>query len=44
MRDLMQELTMVQRSVADGEVRAWLAAGAPSDDTQPGTDLGLDPR
>ena len=24
--------------------REWLAAGAPSDDTRPGEDLGLDPR
>jgi hypothetical protein len=29
---------------ASGGFRDWLAAGAPSDDTRPGTDLGLDPR
>ena len=27
-----------------GEFRQWLAAGAPSDDTRPGADQGLDPR
>lgn len=25
-------------------VRTWLTSGAPSDDTQPGADMGLDPR
>jgi hypothetical protein len=27
-----------------GSFRAWLVAGAPSDDTRPGPDQGLDPR
>ena len=27
-----------------GSFRAWLDAGAPSDDSQPGPDMGLDPR
>ena len=27
-----------------GSFREWLDAGAPSDDTQPGPDMGLDPR
>jgi hypothetical protein len=27
-----------------GDFRQWLAAGAPSDDTRPGADQGLDPR
>ncbi len=31
-------------AVASGGFRAWLAAGAPSDDSRPGTDMGLDPR
>jgi hypothetical protein len=31
-------------ALAFGAVRAWLAAGAPSDDPHPGPDLGLDPR
>lgn len=31
-------------ALASGGFRAWLAAGAPSDDTRAGTDLGLDPR
>jgi hypothetical protein len=29
---------------ASAGFRDWLAAGAPSDDTRPGADLGLDPR
>ena len=33
-----------QFSLASGGFRAWLAAGAPSDDSRPGTDMGLDPR
>jgi prophage antirepressor-like protein len=33
-----------QFALASGEFRAWLAAGAPSDDTQAGADMGLDPR
>jgi hypothetical protein len=33
-----------QFALASGGFRAWLAAGAPSDDSRPGTDLGLDPR
>src|SRR5215207_8679478 len=33
-----------QFAVASGSFRAWLDAGAPSDDAQAGTDLGLDPR
>ena len=33
-----------QFAVASGGFRAWLAAGAPSDDTRPGRDMGLDPR
>ena len=31
-------------AVASGSFRAWLAAGAPSDDVKPGADVGLDPR
>jgi len=31
-------------ALASAGFRDWLAAGAPSDDTQPGPDLGLDPR
>ena len=31
-------------ALASAGFRAWLAAGAPSDDTRPGTDMGLDPR
>jgi len=31
-------------AVASGGFRDWLAAGAPSDDTRPGKDMGLDPR
>ena len=31
-------------ALASGRFREWLAAGAPSDDTRPGTDMGLDPR
>jgi hypothetical protein len=33
-----------QFALASGGFRAWLAAGAPSEDSQPGTDMGLDPR
>jgi hypothetical protein len=33
-----------QFAVASGGFRDWLAAGAPSDDTRPGADMGLDPR
>ena len=33
-----------QFALASGTFRDWLAAGAPSDDTRPGADLGLDPR
>jgi hypothetical protein len=33
-----------QFAVASGGFRDWLAAGAPSDDTRPGKDMGLDPR
>jgi hypothetical protein len=33
-----------QFAVASGGFREWLAAGAPSDDTRPGADMGLDPR
>jgi hypothetical protein len=33
-----------QFALASGGFRAWLAAGAPSDDSRPGTDTGLDPR
>jgi hypothetical protein len=33
-----------QFALASGGFRAWLAAGAPSDDSRPGTDMGLDPR
>ena len=32
-----------QFALASGSFRAWLAAGAPSDDSRPGTDMGLDP-
>jgi hypothetical protein len=31
-------------ALASGGFRAWLAAGAPSDDTRAGADRGLDPR
>jgi hypothetical protein len=31
-------------ALASDGFRDWLAAGAPSDDTRPGTDMGLDPR
>jgi len=31
-------------AAAAGSFRAWLEAGAPSDDTRPGSDHGLDPR
>jgi hypothetical protein len=31
-------------ALASGGFRAWLAAGAPSDDSRSGTDMGLDPR
>lgn len=33
-----------QFALASGGFREWLAAGAPSDDSRPGTDRGLDPR
>jgi hypothetical protein len=33
-----------QFALASGGFRTWLAAGAPSDDSRPGTDMGLDPR
>ena len=33
-----------QFALASGGFREWLAAGAPSDDSRPGTDMGLDPR
>jgi hypothetical protein len=33
-----------QFALTSGEFRDWLAAGAPSDDTRPGADMGLDPR
>ena len=33
-----------QFTLASAGFRAWLAAGAPSEDTRPGTDMGLDPR
>ena len=33
-----------QFALASGRFREWLAAGAPSDDSRPGTDMGLDPR
>lgn len=33
-----------QFAVASAGFRDWLAAGAPSDDTRPGRDMGLDPR
>jgi hypothetical protein len=33
-----------QFALASGGFREWLAAGAPSDDSQAGTDMGLDPR
>ncbi len=33
-----------QFALASGGFRDWLAAGAPSDDTRPGSDMGLDPR
>ena len=31
-------------ALASASFRDWLAAGAPSEDVQPGPDLGLDPR
>jgi hypothetical protein len=31
-------------ALASGGFREWLAAGAPSDDSRPGPDMGLDPR
>jgi hypothetical protein len=31
-------------ALASDAFRQWLAAGAPSDDTRPGSDQGLDPR
>ena len=33
-----------QFALASDGFRAWLAAGAPSDDSRAGTDMGLDPR
>jgi hypothetical protein len=33
-----------QFALAAAGFRSWLAEGAPSDDTRPGSDLGLDPR
>ena len=33
-----------QFALASAGFRTWLAAGAPSDDSRPGTDMGLDPR
>jgi hypothetical protein len=33
-----------QFALASGGFRAWLAAGAPSDDSRRGIDMGLDPR
>ena len=33
-----------QFALASTGFRAWLAAGAPSEDSRPGTDMGLDPR
>ena len=33
-----------QFALTSGGFREWLAAGAPSDDTRPGADMGLDPR
>ncbi len=33
-----------QFALASGGFRQWLAAGAPSDDSRPGPDMGLDPR
>jgi hypothetical protein len=33
-----------QFALASAGFRAWLAAGAPNDDSRPGTDMGLDPR
>jgi hypothetical protein len=33
-----------QFALHSGGFRDWLAAGAPSDDTRPGADMGLDPR
>jgi hypothetical protein len=33
-----------QFALASGGFRDWLAAGAPSDDSLPGTDMGRDPR
>ena len=40
-RDVLEEWRIA--AAADG-FRAWLAAGAPSDDIRPGADGGLDPR
>lgn len=40
-REVAQEWRV---AVAAPSFRAWLAAGAPSDDTRPGPDAGLDPR
>ena len=31
-------------ALASGGFRDWLREGAPSDDTRPGADMGLDPR
>lgn len=39
--DILDEWRM---AVASGGFRTWLDQGAPSDDTRPGTDDGLDPR
>ena len=39
--DILDEWRTAQ---AFGTFRAWLDAGAPSDDTGPGSDMGLDPR
>lgn len=33
-----------QFALGSAGFRDWLAAGAPSDDTRPGADMGLDPR
>jgi hypothetical protein len=33
-----------QFALASAGFRDWLASGAPSEDTQPGPDMGLDPR
>lgn len=40
----MQIFDEWQFAVASSGFRDWLAAGAPSDDTRPGQDQGLDPR